>query len=422
MLNNQTNENEISRKTLKIAARSLICFMMALLLVIPMGESMSAYAAEESSNTSYRQNISQINIAFKTPTITDSRLSQHPCGLSAAGQYNSIKLTWSGVSNRSGIDGYVIIRRDADGRLWREIAKVNRNTTTYTDKSDITKNVFYFYTVVAFKKSGSTQKVSTAAAWGGAVTSWSNKNNAYEIKYTNDANIVSIMKGSCAQALVKYPNNSYSTYTRWWSSNTRVAKVNSKGQITGVSVGRARIYAKTPSGINNGITVNITKPGTAQAMITTFKAWEGYSRINGKQNAIIDIYNSVTPWPAGYRMRYSDAWCDATVSAAAIKTGNATRIGRECGVPRHIDIFKKLGIWEEDGTIRPTPGDIIVFSWNRWSQPNNASASHIGIVEKVVGNTIYTIEGNRGIGVVGTREIPIGWGCIRGYARPRYAK
>ena len=157
-------------------------------------------------------------------------------------------------------------------------------------------------------------------------------------------------------------------------------------------------------------------------MIDTFTAWVGYNRINGYQNGIIDIYNSITPWPSGYKMKYKDAWCDATVTAAAIKTGNVERIGRECSVPRHIKIFQKLGIWEEDGTITPKPGDIIVYSWKKFKQPNNASASHIGLVVKVEGNQITAIEGNRGIGVVDYRTMKVGWGCIRGYARPNYAK
>ncbi len=33
-------------------------------------------------------------------------------------------------------------------------------------------------------------------------------------------------------------------------------------------------------------------------------------------------------------MRYSDEWCDTTVSAAAIKTGMTDLIGTECGMRR----------------------------------------------------------------------------------------
>jgi hypothetical protein len=90
------------------------------------------------------------------------------------------------------------------------------------------------------------------------------------------------------------------------------------------------------------------------------------------------------------------------------------------GCGKHIEIFKKLGIWEEDGTVIPKPGDIIVFNWNDATQPNDDRASHIGFVEEVHGNTIITIEGNMSE-KVGRRTINVGWGYIRGFARPKYA-
>ena len=127
------------------------------------------------------------------------------------------------------------------------------------------------------------------------------------------------------------------------------------------------------------------------------------------------------PLPAGYLMRYSDEWCDACISAAAIKAGCADLIGRECGVGRHLDIFKQKGIWLEDGTIVPKPGDIIIFSYyNGTSQPNNAGASHIGIVERVINGEIVTIEGNTSESVA-RRWYALGHWSIRGFARPKYA-
>mgnify|MGYP003042273447 CR=1 FL=1 len=94
-------------------------------------------------------------------------------------------------------------------------------------------------------------------------------------------------------------------------------------------------------------------------------------------------------------------------------------IGRECGVGRHIAIFKKKGIWKEDGRLTPKPGWIIVYNWNDSTQPNDSGASHIGIVEKVSGREITVIEGNKGEAVA-RRKIPTQWGYIRGYAAPRY--
>lgn len=424
MLNNQTRDSKRIRATLKTVLRMLICLMLAAALVVPTAAGTEAFAA--SSQTKYttarKQYMSGLDVRFNENVISNKRLSSSPTSLTVTGQWISVRLRWKAVSNTSAIDGYYILRRDRDYDIWRHVATVTRKATAYTDATSRTANRCYRYSVLAYKKVDGKIMVSGPAGWAGALTTRSREKNVYEVSVSNPANVVSIAKGSCAQTYLKFPDKAYSKYIRWWSSNSNVAKVDNKGLVTGVSPGTATIYVKTHTGTISSYTTYITKPGTAQAMVTTFKAWQGFSRFNGKHKGIIDIYNSVTPWPAGYKMRYGDAWCDATVSAAAIKTGNVGRIGRECSVPRHIKIFQKMGIWIEDGTIRPRPGDIIVFSWNKWSQPNNASASHIGIVEKVVGNTIYTIEGNRGIGVVDTRTIPVGWGCIRGYARPRYSK
>lgn len=114
-----------------------------------------------------------------------------------------------------------------------------------------------------------------------------------------------------------------------------------------------------------------------------------------------------------------DSWCDATVSAAAIKTGITDLIGTECGVEEHVKIFKNLGIWQEDGTITPKPGYIIVYNWDDSTQPNDGYSDHIGVVKEVKNGKITVIEGNYK-DKVGYRIIPVGWGYIRGYATPKY--
>lgn len=166
-----------------------------------------------------------------------------------------------------------------------------------------------------------------------------------------------------------------------------------------------------------------TKMGvTAQDVIKVMQSWVGKSRSAGTHHDIIDIYNSYTPRARGYKVTYSDAYCDATVSAAFIKLGAVNLIGGpECGVEAHIKLFKAAGIWQEDGTITPKPGYVIVFNWDDSTQPNDGAADHIGIVERVSGSTITTIEGNTNGGVVGRRTLKVGNGYIRGYAIPKYA-
>ena len=81
--------------------------------------------------------------------------------------------------------------------------------------------------------------------------------------------------------------------------------------------------------------------------------------------------------------------------------------------------FIAAGIWIEDGTIVPVPGDIICFNWDTSVQPNNGYSDHIGIVEYVANGYVHTIEGNAS-NEVRQRTYRIGDGNIRGYARPKY--
>lgn len=163
----------------------------------------------------------------------------------------------------------------------------------------------------------------------------------------------------------------------------------------------------------------MTMARTAKAVLDVMRMWIGYNEANGKHKYIIDLYNSVKPLPRGYAVKYTDEWCDATVSAAGIKAGSTDLIGRECGCEEHINIFKRMGIWIEDGTITPKPGDIILYNWNQKYQPNDGYADHIGYVESVSNGQITCIEGNKGEAVA-RRVLSVGNGNIRGYARPKY--
>ena len=158
---------------------------------------------------------------------------------------------------------------------------------------------------------------------------------------------------------------------------------------------------------------------TAEELLNTLRSWIGLNERDGSFKKIIDVYNNHRPLPQGYKVKYSDSWCDVTVSAAAIVTGMTDLIGCECGCERHIKIFKDKGIWIEDGNIIPKVGDIILYNWDKSYQPNDGFSDHIGVVEKVDGNTITIIEGNKS-DAVGRRVIQRGNGYIRGYARPKY--
>ena len=55
----------------------------------------------------------------------------------------------------------------------------------------------------------------------------------------------------------------------------------------------------------------------------------------------------------------------------------------------------KLGVWFRKGEKTPEPGDYIMFKYASFTNPlDKYSASHVGLVEAVNGNTITTLEGN----------------------------
>lgn len=164
---------------------------------------------------------------------------------------------------------------------------------------------------------------------------------------------------------------------------------------------------------------------TAKQVVDVMNGWIGLSRAKGTHKPIIDLYNSHKPLARGYAVTYNDSYCDTTVSAAFIKLGAVDLIGgTECGVEEHIKLFKAAGIWIEDGTIVPEMGYICCYNWDKATQPNDGYADHIGVVASVnkSAGTFVVTEGNMNGGVVGQRTVKIGWGYIRGFAAPKYAK
>lgn len=156
------------------------------------------------------------------------------------------------------------------------------------------------------------------------------------------------------------------------------------------------------------------------AVVKQAQAWIGLKESNGSHKQIIDLYNSYKPLARGYKVKYTDAWCATFVSAVAIKLGYTAIIPTECGCDKQIALFKKLGAWQEKDSYKPSPGDIIYYDWQDSGSGDNVGGSdHVGIVEKVSGNTITVIEGNKS-DAVGRRTLAVNGKFIRGYGVPKY--
>ena len=344
-----------------------------------------------------------------------------PTSFKLTAKRKSMKLKWRRPKATGAIDGYIVLRKSGFGNRYYELKRLPKSKTSYEDKKAKKKNWKYAYMVVGYKKGKIIRVSPYATPWVVGYTTRSKKKNLYKTKITNASGISKIVVGSSVQAKAKVPKKTAHKVLRWYSSNRNVATVTNGGLIKAVAAGSAKISVRTATGRVTSTTVTVVKPAPRPTMLAVMQSWVGFSEANKKHRSIIDIYNTYRPRPRGYKMKYSDAWCDACVSAAAIASGNVGAVGAECGVPSHISIFKKKGIWIEDGTITPRAGDIIVFAWSKSRQPNNASGSHIGIVESVKKGKITTIEGNYR-DMVGRRTIKVGWGYIRGYARPNYVR
>ncbi len=157
-------------------------------------------------------------------------------------------------------------------------------------------------------------------------------------------------------------------------------------------------------------------------VIEQAKKWLGKKEQDLSHKEIIDTYNSHKPVARGYKVKYTDAWCAAFVSAVAIKCGLEKIIPLECSCGKMIEKAQKMGIWIEDDAYTPNTADIILYHWkDNGKGDNNSWPDHVGIVESVKNNTIKVIEGNIN-NAVGYRNIKVNGKTIRGYICPKYSE
>lgn len=150
------------------------------------------------------------------------------------------------------------------------------------------------------------------------------------------------------------------------------------------------------------------------------KHWLGRKEADGSHKEIIDVYNGHLPLARGYKVAYTDAWCATFVSACAIKCGYTEIIPTECSCEKMIALFKNKGRWVENDTYIPSAGDIAFYDWQDNGVGDNMGHSdHVGIVERVSGNTIVIIEGNYSNSVK-RRTLKVNGKYIRGYGIPEY--
>ncbi|MEV5326070.1 CHAP domain-containing protein [Nonomuraea sp. NPDC052634] len=87
--------------------------------------------------------------------------------------------------------------------------------------------------------------------------------------------------------------------------------------------------------------------------------------------------------------QYRDApWCDMFLAWAANKAGVSEYVGEFAWTPSHAAWFIQKGAWSK----KPEPGALVFFDWR--GGKSYKGIDHVGIVERVAGKKIHTIEAN----------------------------
>lgn len=117
---------------------------------------------------------------------------------------------------------------------------------------------------------------------------------------------------------------------------------------------------------------------------------------------------------AGHNVYFKSApWCDMFISWAADQAGVVGSVGQFAATQAHAHWFKDQDAWGKT----PEPGAIVFFDWS--GNKDIDSISHVGIVLKVNGSTLTTIEANRHNEVKkGTRDTS----SVAGYGYPAKVK
>lgn len=184
----------------------------------------------------------------------------------------------------------------------------------------------------------------------------------------------------------------------------------------------------------------MTNKCTAAAVVAEAKKWIGY--LEKKSNDKLDSFtanaggNNYTRFNRDlitYRRGIGAQpmqWCGSFVSCVfvyAFGLDAALRLlGGElyCYTPSGAAAFRKIGRYIRRGQGRPQAGDVVFF----WSS-SKGRIGHTGIVEKVSGSYVYTIEGNTSGGSslvtngggVAAKKYALTSAYIDGYGRPDYA-
>ncbi|MFI7706321.1 CHAP domain-containing protein [Nonomuraea sp. NPDC049480] len=132
-----------------------------------------------------------------------------------------------------------------------------------------------------------------------------------------------------------------------------------------------------------------------QKFIELLESHLGYSEKASGYTKFGEWYGKNVEFDADYS---AAPWCEMYLSWAAHKLGYEEWIGQFAWTVAHAKWFKEQGAWGKT----PKPGAFVYYDWTGSNSIDRID--HVGIVTRVEGDTIHTIEGNIDGGVAKRKE------------------
>lgn len=259
---------------------------------------------------------------------------------------------------------------------------------------------------------------------GGTAVNWRDVLAIYTVKYST---------GSEAPMELVTITPEKEAYLRevFWDMNVITSEVEEVTSTTEtgtatVRVLRIRITGKSQAEIAEeyGFTSAQTEQLASLTDSQLDAAWRYllYGTSGGSTDIVAVALSQVTPANDGgdvfwswYGFSAREEWCACFVSWCANECGyvEAGTIPKFASCTAGMGWFDVRGQWM-DNTYVPQPGDLIFFDWDL-----SGDAEHVGIVERVEGGLVYTVEGNSG-DAVRQNLYSLDNPQIRGYGAPMY--
>lgn len=165
----------------------------------------------------------------------------------------------------------------------------------------------------------------------------------------------------------------------------------------------------------------MTEMDLRRGMAAQARRWLGRKEADNSHREIIDIYNQIKPLPNGFRMKYTDPWCAAFLSAVAWLQGLTSIVFPSASCPDMVSKYKAAGRWMEDDGYMPQISDVVFYDWDDGGSGDNAGTpDHVGLVVDVFASSFNVIEGNAS-DMVKIRTMQRNGRYLRGFGLPDYA-